>query len=653
MQIWVWMDYIPICCLRGRAGLASSAKQKKGRSLRLRPKSASSRQLHKGSLMQESHSKGKSSAQVIRLRPELPEVLAPLMESNRWVLWKYQKRNGETTKPPYSEENEFASTRDEKTWLSYREAMRTFKEGWAQGIGFNIGEGIGAIDLDHCFDGEIVVDWAREIIDQTKSYVEVTPSGKGLRIIGFTRGENVHTNRKRGEGKLELYRGECGRYITVTGRPFRDCVGLINIDELIDKLASNKDSDSTPSGLFFRSCAKLFDRGKSDEWINQEIGRHPHRWKDSAAERYISAGRLAGEIARCRERWESNNPEKAEHFVKTKDKAKGAIEFKSAELIEPRDLSWEWYPYIAQEEMFWIMSRGGVGKGLMCADLAARMTTGNKWPCSQVRATKGNVLWYESEDNLDTTIVPRLIAAGADRSRVFLFDRDPASFFKLTRKQIEERDIGMIVLSPLLSYLDIENFRDEIQVRDALEKMSSLIRGLSCTIVGLLHPNKKDGLEAIERILGSVAFGNFVRSLVILRDEAGVARMVHAKYNLSVKGDDLSFTKYNTEPKKHATGQYIAVTWAKTKENADESSLLDRMTKAEKAVTATGWIENFLEDGQWHTCEEIFKAGAEAVPPHNEQSLRQAKKRNDDIEFERRGFGGKLSWRLKKRRSRQ
>jgi len=31
----------------------------------------------------------------------LPKCLAHLIEENRWVVWKYEKRKGKKTKPPY------------------------------------------------------------------------------------------------------------------------------------------------------------------------------------------------------------------------------------------------------------------------------------------------------------------------------------------------------------------------------------------------------------------------------------------------------------------------------------------------------------------------------------------------------------------------
>jgi primase-polymerase (primpol)-like protein len=99
------------------------------------------------------------------------------------------------------------------TWTTYDAASKAGHPG----IGFVLnGDGIVCIDLDHCLDGGTLADWAQRIIARTPpTYVEVSPSGTGLHIWG--RGTVV---RGRRTPRGEVY--GTGRYITVTGRPFRD-----------------------------------------------------------------------------------------------------------------------------------------------------------------------------------------------------------------------------------------------------------------------------------------------------------------------------------------------------------------------------------------------------------------------------------------------
>jgi primase-polymerase (primpol)-like protein len=100
--------------------------------------------------------------------------------------------------------------------------------------------------LDDCRDPKTdnLSDWAERLVKRANSYCEVTPSGRGVRIIGIADGDRVHTVRDMPTGKLEIYRGACGRYITVTGDRVNDAP-LHDIDQLIDVYARGANGNST------------------------------------------------------------------------------------------------------------------------------------------------------------------------------------------------------------------------------------------------------------------------------------------------------------------------------------------------------------------------------------------------------------------------
>jgi hypothetical protein len=60
------------------------------------------------------------------------------------------------------------------------------------------------------------------------------------------------------------------------------------------------------------------------------------------------------------------------------------------------------------------------GKGQILADMAARVTRGDEWPCNEGRAPQGNVILLSAEDDASDTVVPRLKAAGADLRKMRL-----------------------------------------------------------------------------------------------------------------------------------------------------------------------------------------------------------------------------------------
>ena len=167
----------------------------------------------------------------------LPPALAPLVAKPNWVIWRFLTTNtGKQTKVPYRARspNIKAKTDDPSSWAPYADAVAA--NGAADGVGFVLTEtDIGAFDIDDCRDPDtgVLKPWAQQKIEAVGSYAEVTPSGTGVRIIGYSKGTPIHRKLKAPDGvTCELYR-RATRYITITGNQ----VGawpLVNIDEHID-----------------------------------------------------------------------------------------------------------------------------------------------------------------------------------------------------------------------------------------------------------------------------------------------------------------------------------------------------------------------------------------------------------------------------------
>ena len=138
-------------------------------------------------------------------------VPAEMTSRDRWV-----RRTAR--KVPVTCDGEVASSTDQATWCSYRDAVRSRT---GVGLGFVLaGDGIACVDLDHCLTDGRVEPWAREILDRfPATYVEVSPSGDGLHVFGratVARGRRIRVN----GGQVEVY--DRGRYMTVTRDRFGD-----------------------------------------------------------------------------------------------------------------------------------------------------------------------------------------------------------------------------------------------------------------------------------------------------------------------------------------------------------------------------------------------------------------------------------------------
>jgi primase-polymerase (primpol)-like protein len=128
----------------------------------------------------------------------LPPALLPLTEQNRWLVWRWELRTNtkgkpKWTKPPYQAlvAGVHAKSDDPDTWSNHDAAVAAVKRGQADGIGFALmGSGVGAIDLDHCVNGNSNMEpWAEQLhAEAGGAYKETTVSGGGLRFIGTAEG---------------------------------------------------------------------------------------------------------------------------------------------------------------------------------------------------------------------------------------------------------------------------------------------------------------------------------------------------------------------------------------------------------------------------------------------------------------------------------
>ncbi|MEJ7791834.1 MAG: hypothetical protein WKF65_07690 [Gaiellaceae bacterium] len=162
----------------------------------------------------------------------LDAVPAELRPLDRWVVWRLEERDGKATKVPHrgADPATRASSTEPKTWSSFDMAVVALEAGKADGIGLVLGDGLVGVDLDSVLDetGEIRADFPVEGIGgwlvALNGYVEVSPSGRGLHVVG--RGELPSWSRNRRDG-VEVYSRD--RYLTITGRVFE---GLGRFGEL-------------------------------------------------------------------------------------------------------------------------------------------------------------------------------------------------------------------------------------------------------------------------------------------------------------------------------------------------------------------------------------------------------------------------------------
>lgn len=156
----------------------------------------------------------------------IPEQLKGI---DRWAPWRlvYNKKRSETQgrdvydKVPHRADNpNFGiSTAKPEQWFTFDAAVRAVERNPDKfdGVGFCITgqKDLVMVDLDDCVDASgTVAPWADELVSTLDSYTELSPSGKGLRIVVYGTVPYDWTNHDVG---IEVYAGHQNRFLTITG----------------------------------------------------------------------------------------------------------------------------------------------------------------------------------------------------------------------------------------------------------------------------------------------------------------------------------------------------------------------------------------------------------------------------------------------------
>jgi hypothetical protein len=194
----------------------------------------------------------------------------------------------------------------------------------------------------------------------------------------------------------------------------------------------------------------------------------------------------------------------------------GTLRTVRASDVQMRSIEWLEKPLLQASAFTLVAGPKGVGKGTWLAKTAAKFTRGNY-------GQPQNVLFVSSEDSAAIDLVPRLHAAGADLDRVrIVIDHFslPNDLERLYELAAEVGDVGMLVIDPIGNHLGGADTDKEGAVRYAISGLNKLADDLHCVVLGVRHVGKARQSGALAAILGSVAWVDLPRSvLVFARDD--------------------------------------------------------------------------------------------------------------------------------------
>jgi len=309
------------------------------------------------------------------------------------------------------------------------------------------------------------------------------------------------------------------------------------------------------------------------------------------------------------------------------------VELIGADRLKPEAIRWLWPGWLARGKLHVLAGAPGTGKTTLAMAMAAAVSAGTALP-SGWTPRRGSVLIWSGEDDPADTLVPRLIAAGADRSRIH-FVRDTIDEDDYRRPFDPSRDVDMlaiaalgikditlIVVDPLVSAIGGDSHKNA-EVRRGLAPLVDLAARLDAALLGITHYSKgTGGREPLERVSGSLAFGALARVVMGTvrqgNDEEGTRNMVLARAKSNIGPDGGGYAYAFEQIELHAHPGLIAsrIVWGSELQGTARELLAEPVDPAEEreAPARDGAVEFLLEllqPGPMAT-EEIKTEGKDA-----------------------------------------
>ena len=302
--------------------------------------------------------------------------------------------------------------------------------------------------------------------------------------------------------------------------------------------------------------------------------------------------------------------------------------FLKAKYIKPRNISWLIKDLFPLGEITLIAGDPSVGKTTVAVSIAALASNPNLvHPVGEKGSISadihGNVLWVAFEDSLETTLVPRALAAGADQENLALWIPRSSSLnyplqitsqkFELFQKIRAFPGIVLVVFDNVdLIYKDYPETRSGRKL--ALLDITNLARSMGFAILANAHYTKSATrtTNLLDRISGGSLLGQTVRKVMFVeempRDDSGSGSREFALFDTKSSNSGVTnglryIIESTTIPDGEDTIQTSRIKWLGRVERPQIIELESRSRKSYEPRAKIGledavaFVRNFLAEG--------------------------------------------------------
>jgi putative DNA primase/helicase len=280
--------------------------------------------------------------------------------------------------------------------------------------------------------------------------------------------------------------------------------------------------------------------------------------------------------------------------------------------LVPTPIQWLWRDWLALGKLHILAGAPGQGKTTIALAIAATVTIGGRLP-DGARCDVGNVLIWSGEDDPADTLLPRLLAAGADKSRCYFVEGtringevqsfDPArDMLALERQANAIGGIRLLVVDPVVSAVAGDSHKNT-EVRRALQPLVDLASRIGAAVIGISHFSKGgQGSDPASRVVGSIAFTAVARVVLVaakVTGEDGEQRRILArgKSNIGPDSGGFEYDIAQAEPLPGINASYIA--WGKSVDGTARELLAEPDDQSDRSAldSACEFLNDILAGG--------------------------------------------------------
>lgn len=326
--------------------------------------------------------------------------------------------------------------------------------------------------------------------------------------------------------------------------------------------------------------------------------------------------------------------------------------------LTPAETKWLWPQKVPLARLIVFSGNPDCGKSVTTCDLIARFTTGRDWPDKSKNIHQAaEVLMLLAEDDPNEDTLPRLMAAGADVSKIHflkMVEIGPTSKrrarrlaldtdLELVRKMLKDRpNIKVIVADPITGYFGNCNMNKEQEIRNILEPLRDLCLECEITFMAILHFNKRSDVDVMHRVSGAVALTGVPRAVWAFGpdpDVKGEYLMTSVKGN---KAKNKKGLRYSIVEKMTVVGGQPVINWLGDSEKTAEDMVAHKDPHDRAIDKAVAFLRGFLQNGQAQLTSQVMKcAEAQGI---SYATLERAKKL---LGIESKLNAGNWTWRLR------